>query len=110
MHRCIVSVHGLGRPVHLLRPSRPVSAKRAFGKAFFIFFLLRSGALMQQFFSNVLLTGPPVSAFLQSDWARHWFKGKKVHYASVWEYLHGQHLQHHPEKLLYLTGHAAKLC
>lgn len=67
---------------------------------------LWSGALMQQVFSNLLLTGPPVSAFLGSETARQWFKGKKVHYASVWEYLHHQHLWHHPEKLMYITGHS----
>eukprot|EP00435_Cladocopium_sp_Y103_P020907 s41_g5.t1 len=61
---------------------------------------------MQQVFSNLLLTGPPVSAFLGSETARQWFKGKKVHYASVWEYLHHQHLWHHPEKLMYITGHS----
>ena len=67
---------------------------------------LWSGALMQQVFSNLLLTGPPVNAFLNSETARHWFKGKKVHYASVWKYLHFQHLRHHPEKLMYITGHS----
>lgn len=65
---------------------------------------LWSGALMQQLFSNVLLTGPPVSAFLTSDLARQWYKGKKVHYASIHDFLQRQ--QKRNEKLIYLTGHS----
>eukprot|EP00913_Durusdinium_trenchii_P020810 g19550.t1 len=49
-------------------------------------------------------TGPPVSAFLTSDLARQWYKGKKVHYASIHDFLQRQ--QKRNEKLIYLTGHS----
>ncbi|CAJ1365903.1 unnamed protein product [Effrenium voratum] len=68
--------------------------------------LVRSGALMQQVVSNVLLTGPPVSAFLHSALARSWFKGKKVHYDSVLKYLQRRNLAAHPDELIYITGHS----
>ncbi|CAJ1371009.1 unnamed protein product [Effrenium voratum] len=67
---------------------------------------VRSGALMQQVVSNVLLTGPPVSAFLHSALARSWFKGKKVHYDSVLKYLQRRNLAAHPDELIYITGHS----
>lgn len=62
-----------------------------------------SGALMIQVMSNVLLTGPPVRAFLHSAIAKWWFKGKKAHYASVAQFLRNQHMD---DRVIYITGHS----